>query len=732
MTEDEAGDFHDVHLHHLQSQGNIYTLSKIIAPSRKDVKDDRKERDVFILASTLNRRSFTLQCRGSSSNTPRIISKEIHFTYIPSGAEIISIDAFRREDLKDYVVGITIIIKSPTSSENATNSGGQFFNIYSDDIPLEDTLAHNCQSLELDFIPYQLSHAPVKGPQGSIVWLLSGSDSQIHPYSYESEGQVYSKIPLSACFPELEEEKDTSLSIVQWLDIIYYETESDMYRLCATGREDGRLKVTRFNLKSSTLEALWIHEAMEDPICSLKFFQSTLHCPTPKILEGFPHSNDTKEWNLAVAYALSEAKVFHDINQNGLEDFETLKNSHNFDVPTSVLIADVNFDGKPEILISTYGQVILCYGNMVPNGLDYIDLSGDGIRDLVVMTTKGLHILQLDRTIVMRTLKKRLNSLLEGSCDEVGQMNLELHCLLGCQSRGLLRTHAMSGSSPSTTTENVVKGNPSQYVKLNVGGSLHYTTIGTLTKHDNMLGAMFSGRMEVLTDAEGWILIDRCGKHFSSILNFLRDGNVSLPESRRELSEMHAEAKYFCIDDLADACEKRLKTFSEEPTDLVPICRVPLITSQKEEQALITANFMRPAVKLLINRHNNKYSYTGASDDNLLKNIELFDKMSLRFSNRVLFIKDVISSNEICCWSFYGHGKKNCGEARIYEETLNCLLYENRTGPDQELMQATSTRGAVASYTSDDEDDRNRPIPQPQASSSERSGLARLRSNKNN
>ena len=27
---------------------------------------------------------------------------------------------------------------------------------------------------------------------------------------------------------------------------------------------------------------------------------------------------------------------------------------------------------------------------------------------------------------------------------------------------------------------NVVKGNPSQYVKLNVGGSLHYTTIGRI------------------------------------------------------------------------------------------------------------------------------------------------------------------------------------------------------------------------------------------------------------
>lgn len=52
-----------------------------------------------------------------------------------------------------------------------------------------------------------------------------------------------------------------------------------------------------------------------------------------------------------------------------------------------------------------------------------------------------------------------------------------------------------------------IKGNPSQYVKLNVGGCLHYTTIGTLTKQDTMLRAMFSGRMEVLSDSDG--------KHFS-------------------------------------------------------------------------------------------------------------------------------------------------------------------------------------------------------------------------
>ncbi|XP_069695063.1 BTB/POZ domain-containing adapter for CUL3-mediated RhoA degradation protein 3 [Periplaneta americana] len=283
----------------------------------------------------------------------------------------------------------------------------------------------------------------------------------------------------------------------------------------------------------------------------------------------------------------------------------------------------------------------------------------------------------------------------------------------------------------------VIKGNPSQYVKLNIGGSLHYTTIGTLTKHDTMLRAMFSGRMEVLTDSEGWILIDRCGKHFGTILNFLRDGCVPLPESCKQMAELLAEAKYYCISELAESCEQALL---KKERDAEPICRVPLITSQKEEQLLISST-SKPVVKLLINRHNNKYSYTGTSDDNLLKNIELFDKLSLRFSGRVLFIKDVIGSSEICCWSFYGHGKKvaevcctsivyatdkkhtkvEFPEARIYEETLNILLYENRTGPDQELMQATSTRGVVAgmsSYTSDEEE--------------ERSGLARLRSNKQN
>ncbi|NXT93885.1 BACD2 protein, partial [Anhinga rufa] len=145
-----------------------------------------------------------------------------------------------------------------------------------------------------------------------------------------------------------------------------------------------------------------------------------------------------------------------------------------------------------------------------------------------------------------------------------------------------------------------------KYVRLNVGGSLYYTTVQVLTRHDTMLKAMFSGRMEVLTDKEGWILIDRCGKHFGTILNYLRDDTIALPKHRQEIKELMAEAKYYLIQGLVDMCQAAL----QDKKDLYePVCSIPIITSPKEEERLIESS-MKPVVKLLYNRSNNKYSYT--------------------------------------------------------------------------------------------------------------------------
>lgn len=133
----------------------------------------------------------------------------------------------------------------------------------------------------------------------------------------------------------------------------------------------------------------------------------------------------------------------------------------------------------------------------------------------------------------------------------------------------------------------------------------------------------------------------------------------------------------------------------------------------------------KPAIKLIFNRHNNKYSYTSASDENLLKNLDLFDKLSLKFCNRVLFMKDIVCSNEICCWSFYGNGKKDAEicctsivyatdkkhtkvefpEARIYEEMLNILLYENnKNNTEMDIMFATTSSSRSISVNNKNDD----------------------------
>lgn len=81
------------------------------------------------------------------------------------------------------------------------------------------------------------------------------------------------------------------------------------------------------------------------------------------------------------------------------------------------------------------------------------------------------------------------------SAEASGPAGAEAPSLEVAKPSGLEPGSAAYGLKPLTTN--------SKYVKLNVGGSLHYTTLRTLTGQDTRLKAMFSGRAEVLTDAGG-------------------------------------------------------------------------------------------------------------------------------------------------------------------------------------------------------------------------------------
>ena len=66
-----------------------------------------------------------------------------------------------------------------------------------------------------------------------------------------------------------------------------------------------------------------------------------------------------------------------------------------------------------------------------------------------------------------------------------------------------------------------------------MGGYKYTTSIATLRNAPSpcVFSAMFSGRYDVKKSADGSVFIDRDGRHFHRILNFLRDGTFTYPTS---------------------------------------------------------------------------------------------------------------------------------------------------------------------------------------------------------
>jgi len=227
---------------------------------------------------------------------------------------------------------------------------------------------------------------------------------------------------------------------------------------------------------------------------------------------------------------------------------------------------------------------------------------------------------------------------------------------------------------------------------------------------------MFSGRMEVKTDPEGWVLIDRCGKHFNLILNFLRDGEITLSDNRSELSELLVEAKFYCLENLCKAIDGKIMRFPNEDEDMTATQATIIIVKDCRMAKVLIASTLKPVVKLTMNRYNNVFSYTSNSHDNLLRNVECLEKYALMFADTIRFVKDVsekFENNQICEWSFHYRGYKlrsiDCmaihystekrlikvefHESRIHEEMLMLISVATRDLSDAELCEISKRSG---------------------------------------
>ncbi|TQE06109.1 hypothetical protein C1H46_008305 [Malus baccata] len=126
----------------------------------------------------------------------------------------------------------------------------------------------------------------------------------------------------------------------------------------------------------------------------------------------------------------------------------------------------------------------------------------------------------------------------------------------------------------------------SSLIRLNIGGKKFCTTIDTLTHRepDSLLAAMFSGRHSLCQEAEkGYVFLDRDGKHFRHILNWLRDGVVpTLKDS--EYSELLREAEYYQLLGLMDGIHAVLNKKREDEEVDTELTRTDIIKCIQSEK----------------------------------------------------------------------------------------------------------------------------------------------------
>ncbi|MQL74624.1 hypothetical protein Taro_006986 [Colocasia esculenta] len=126
----------------------------------------------------------------------------------------------------------------------------------------------------------------------------------------------------------------------------------------------------------------------------------------------------------------------------------------------------------------------------------------------------------------------------------------------------------------------------SSRVNLDIGGKKYTTTVDTLIQRDpnSMLAAMFSGRYAVPRDPDtGVVFIDRDGKNFRHVLNWLRDGVIpSLNES--EYEQLLREAEYYQLMGMVELIKANLCRKKDENDSEAELTRADIVKCIQSEK----------------------------------------------------------------------------------------------------------------------------------------------------
>ena len=98
-------------------------------------------------------------------------------------------------------------------------------------------------------------------------------------------------------------------------------------------------------------------------------------------------------------------------------------------------------------------------------------------------------------------------------------------------------------------------------IELNVGGYFYSTTKRTITSEPNNSLVELIGENSGCKDSSNRIFIDRDGKLFRFILDFLRNKNVLLPDNFFERESLRREAKFFKLENMVKLLDNEDITF---------------------------------------------------------------------------------------------------------------------------------------------------------------------------
>merc|ERR1712141_979573 len=101
-----------------------------------------------------------------------------------------------------------------------------------------------------------------------------------------------------------------------------------------------------------------------------------------------------------------------------------------------------------------------------------------------------------------------------------------------------------------------------EIVKFDVGGKRFHTSKSTIMRRQGGRQTKLSKLLSEgrIPDKDGYIFIDRDGKHFHKILNFLRDGVIPKPTRSEDLEDLQRDADFYFIVELS----KLLEQYEEE------------------------------------------------------------------------------------------------------------------------------------------------------------------------